>query len=164
MTLLTAEALARVGAAVSYAAPEPLGRASIRYFALAVGDDNPLYHDDAYAREHGWPGVIAPPTFVCETLQYAAGRRRDANGYLGHDWGLTFAEPVTMIRGGHDYRFFQAVTPDDVLHVTWTLRSLEEKRGGDGAPMVVGVAEASCSNQHGELLAVNEETLIWRRR
>ena len=29
----------------SYTAPEELGRASIRYFALAIGDYNPLYVD-----------------------------------------------------------------------------------------------------------------------
>ena len=33
-------------------------------------DDNPLYVDDAYAREAGYPSVIAPPTLVCETCQY----------------------------------------------------------------------------------------------
>ena len=36
---------ARLGETVRYTAPEPLGAASIRYFALAVGDLNPLYLD-----------------------------------------------------------------------------------------------------------------------
>jgi len=35
---------------------EELGRASIRYFALALGDENPLYVDDEYAREAEYPG------------------------------------------------------------------------------------------------------------
>ena len=33
------ELRARIGETAVYTAPEPLGRASIRYFALAVGDD-----------------------------------------------------------------------------------------------------------------------------
>ena len=41
MSLLTDEVRALVGRTRTYTAPEPLGRASIRYFALAIGDDNP---------------------------------------------------------------------------------------------------------------------------
>ncbi|MEV4898921.1 MaoC family dehydratase N-terminal domain-containing protein, partial [Nonomuraea sp. NPDC055795] len=68
---------------VTYTAPEELGRAAIRYFAEAVGDANPLYTDDAYAREHGYDGVIAPPTLIFETNQFT-GLPRDADGYCGH--------------------------------------------------------------------------------
>jgi hypothetical protein len=48
--LLTEELRGWIGREVSYAAPEEIGRASIRYFALAIGDDNPLYVDEDYAR------------------------------------------------------------------------------------------------------------------
>ena len=53
MTLLTPELMAMVGLEACYTAPEELGRASIRYFAVAVGDHNPLYTDDA-------DGALAP--------------------------------------------------------------------------------------------------------
>ena len=62
MALLTDDLKAWIGREVHYPAREELGRASIRYFALAMGDDNPLYVDDAYAQEAGHPSVIAPPT------------------------------------------------------------------------------------------------------
>jgi acyl dehydratase len=48
--LLTDELRGWIGREVSYTAREEIGRASIRYFALAIGDDNPLYIDEAYAR------------------------------------------------------------------------------------------------------------------
>lgn len=38
-------------------------RGAIRKFADAIGDDNPLYRDDAFARRHGFEGIVAPPTF-----------------------------------------------------------------------------------------------------
>ncbi len=85
--LLTDELRARIGQTASYTAPEPLGRAAIRYFAAAVGDANPLYTDPAYAREHGYDDVIAPPTLLAETNQYVTGAP-DADGYLGHSWHL----------------------------------------------------------------------------
>ena len=61
MTLLTEELKAFIGREAHYPAREELGRASIRYFALAVDDDNPLYLDDAYAKQAGYPSLIAPP-------------------------------------------------------------------------------------------------------
>ena len=85
--LLTDALRARIGQTASYTAPEPLGRAAIRYFAAAVGDANPLYTDAAYAREHGYDDVIAPPTLLAETNQYVTGAP-DADGYLGHSWHL----------------------------------------------------------------------------
>ena len=80
------------------AAREELGRASIRYFALAMGDDNPLYVDDTYAKEAGYPSVIAPPTLICETCQYAH-RPPDEEGYIGHEWHLPVAG-CRQIRAG----------------------------------------------------------------
>jgi acyl dehydratase len=36
---------------------------NIAHFALAYGDDNPLYHDSSYAGATGWKCVVAPPLF-----------------------------------------------------------------------------------------------------
>lgn len=36
---------------------------AIRRFAEAIGDMNPLYHDEGYAIAHGHRGLVAPPTF-----------------------------------------------------------------------------------------------------
>lgn len=41
----------------------PVTAESIRTFAQAVGDLNPLYLDREAARQAGYPDVIAPPTF-----------------------------------------------------------------------------------------------------
>lgn len=38
-------------------------KGAIRRFAEAVGDDNPLYTDEAFAKECGYRSIIAPPTF-----------------------------------------------------------------------------------------------------
>ncbi|MGH7932483.1 MAG: MaoC family dehydratase [Candidatus Binataceae bacterium] len=144
----------------TYTAPEELGHASIRYFALAMGDDNPLYSDDAYARTAGFPSVIAPPTFVCETNQYAH-RAPNDDGYIGHAW-----EPplpgFRMIRGGHEYEFSRPVTPDDRLTAVWRLEEITEHVSPRTGPMLVAVAVGTYTNQRGELLARNRETLIFQ--
>jgi acyl dehydratase len=159
-SLLTEEISALVGTTASYTAPEELGRASIRYFARAVGDDNPLYRDEAYARAHGYDGVVAPPTLVCETNQYAD-RPRDDDGYAGHVWPIEI--PGTrLVRGGNEYTFHRAVHPEDVITATWRIASVSERVMSNGLPMLIVESVASYTNQRGELLATNSDTLIFQ--
>lgn len=160
--LLTDEVRAWIGRTAAYSAPEPLGRASIRYFALALGDRNPLHHDDAAARAAGHPAAIAPPTFVCETNQYARGEP-DADGYLGHQWELPVPD-CRALRGGHEYELLQPVTADDVLTVSWRVVDIVERPSRTTGSILVVTSEATYTNQHGELLARNTETLVFRPR
>lgn len=155
MTLLTDELRAWIGREAVYTAPEELGRAALRYFALAVGDDNPVYTDDQAARAAGYDGIVAPPTLVCETNQYMD-RPRDADGYMGHTWDL----PITgcrQLRGGHEYAFGQPVVPSDVLTARWRIAELFEKRD-----LLFVVSEVVYTNQHGAHLATNRETTIYQ--
>jgi acyl dehydratase len=160
LTLLTDELKQWIGREVSYTAPEEIGLASIRYFALAIGDDNRLYFDKDYARAAGYAGVIAPPTFICETNQYAH-RQPDADGYIGHSWQL----PLTgcrMIRGGHEYEFVRPVTPADQIKVKWRLEDISEHTSSRGGSLLRVIALAVFSNRGGEMLACNRETLIFQ--
>jgi acyl dehydratase len=160
MTLLTGELKAWIGREVTYEAREELGRASIRYFALATRDDNPLYLDDAYARQAGYPSVIAPPTLVCETCQYAH-RPPDEDGYIGHEWHL----PITgcrLIRAGNDYEFFRPVLPADRVSVTWKLEAITERASSRGGTQLFVTSAARYANQRGEPLAVNRETVVYQ--
>jgi acyl dehydratase len=149
VSLLTDEVRALVGRTATYTAPEPLGRAAIRYFATATGDDNPQH----------LTGEVAPPTLVCETNQFT-GLSRDANGYAGHGWG--FHLPGTReVRGGNSYRFHQPVLPDDVVTARWEVTDVTERTTGGGQSMVIVTSLATYTNQDGDLLVENEETLIY---
>jgi len=159
MTLLTDALRAHIGREVRYTAPEPLGRAAIRYYAVAVGDDNPLYTDADAARAAGLPGVVAPPTLVCDTNQYA-GLPRDPEGYAGHAWDLD-VPGTSALRGGNAYEFHRPVGPDDVITATWRLADMTERVARSGAPMLVVTSEARYENQDGALLATNVETLLY---
>ena len=160
MPLLTEDLKAWIGREVSYTAKEELGRASIRYFALAIDDENPLYQDDGHAREAGYPSVIASPTFVVETCQYAHGRP-NGHGYMGHSWEL----PITgcrMIRAGNDYRFFRAVLPADRISVTWTLEDMIERPSSRGGSQLFVTSVARYYDSAAELIAVNRETTVYQ--
>ena len=157
--MLTPEISALVGESIAYTAPEPVGKASIRYFAMAIGDENPLYTDDAYARAHGYSGVIAPPTWVCETNQYA-GLPMDADGYAGHLWKIEVPN-TRLVRGGNDYRFHQAIVESDIITATWVIDSITERTNSKGLEMMTMFSTATYTNQKNELLATNTESLIW---
>ncbi len=158
MALLSDALRSWIGRTATYPAREELGRASIRYFALALGDDNPLYLDDEYARAAGYRSLIAQPTLVCETCQYAH-QRPNANGYIGHEWDLPI-EGVRLIRAGHDYEFIRPVYPDDRISVTWTLADIVERPSRQGGTQLYVSSVAVYENQDGEHLATNRETVV----
>ena len=159
--LLTDAVRAWIGAEASYTAPEPLGRASIRYFARAIRDDNPIYTDDSAAKDAGYRGTIAPPTLVVDTNQYMEGRRDD-HGYGGHTWKLPI-EGCRVIRGGHRYEFGRPVVAGDVLTARWRLTDIQEKRSRAGKSMLIVTSVVEISDERGEVLARNTETLIYQR-
>jgi acyl dehydratase len=154
--MLTEEVRAFVGREQNYKAPEPVDRAAFRYYAHAVGDDNPVYTDDDAALAAGYPAPIAPPTFVVDTNQYASGpRTRD--GYFGHWWDLP-VEGCRVLRGGHRYEFGRPVVAGDILNMRVRIESIEERQG-----MLIVTNVIEVTDQHGGLLARNTETLLYQR-
>ena len=157
--MLTDELRARVGETAVYTAPDPLGRAAIRYFAAAVGDDNPLYTDRSFARDHGFDDVVAPPTLLAETNQYMTGER-DADGFLGHSWHLDVPD-TRLVRGGNEYSFAKPAGPDTIVTATWRIAGMKERTTSGGVPMLIVTSEATYTDQHGDLLLTNTETLVY---
>ena len=150
MGLLTDEVRALIGQSRSFTAPEELGMASIRNFAIAIGDDNPVY------AERG----IAPPTLVCESNQYMTGEP-DEHGYLGFTWDVPVPADARLVRGGNRYVFHQPVKASDVITATFTLVDADEKTTSSGAQLLIVSNEVRYTNQHGEPLVTNTESLIY---
>jgi len=160
MAVLTEELKAWIGRQAHYAAREELGHASIRYFALALGDDNPLYVDDGYAREAGYPSVIAPPTLICETCQYS-NRPPNEDGYIGHEWNLPISG-CRVIRAGNEYEFMRPLLPTDRISVTWTLEDIVERSRSSGGTQLFVSSVARYCDAAGEVVAVNRETIVYQ--
>lgn len=160
MTLLTDELRAWIGREAHYSAREELGRGAIRYFATALGDDNPLYTDDAFARRAGYRSVIAPPTLVCDTCQYSD-RAPGEDGYIGHEWHLPIPES-RMIRAANAYEFFRPVLPEDRISVTWILEDIQERSSSRGGTQLFVVSLARYEAASGEIVATNRETVVYQ--
>ena len=147
-----------------YQAPDEISRASIRKYALAIGDFNPLYTDREFAVKHGLRDVMAPPTLLPDTWQYVNTDVDETGAVVGmtgpgrpHDFELF----KRAVRAGNEYEFFQPVHPDDVITARWTTRDVYEKKGRSG-PLVFQEIQSSFSNQRNDLLCVNIEFQLYR--
>lgn len=148
-SLLTPELEGRIGERAVYTALEEIGRATGRYFAQAVGDENPLYRS----------GEVVPPTWVFETCQYT-GLPRDDDGYCGHTWHLD-VPGTRLVRGGHRYRWSRDVRPDDVVTATWELLDMTERTTRTGAPMLVVTSSCRYTDATGAPIAEQTEDLVF---
>ena len=105
---------------------------------------------------------IAPPTLIFESNQYA-NLPPDADGFAGHGWHVE-VPGTRLVRGGNTYELMRPVRPGDVLTVTWTLADASERTTGAGQKMLVLTSRAVYTDATGDVVATNEETLIYVAR
>lgn len=97
---------------------------AIRHFAASLGDRNPLYWSEDYARTTRWGGIIAPPTFT---------------DYIGIPWTYLVAGGsentpkgakyrTRSIPGGARRKWFQVMRPGDKIRIVDRNLGLEEKK------------------------------------
>ena len=158
-SFITAEIRALVGKEEVFSSPEEIGRATIRRFARVVGDSNPLYLDEAYARRTKYGGIISPPTMIFELNHNLSGDVSEEDG--GYTDKVTLPPPLTrFIRGGNEYEIFQPARPDDRITVQRKICDIFEKKGKAGI-LVFVIVEFKYFNQKAELLGINRETLVF---
>lgn len=146
-----------VGVEHIFTAPEEVGRGIIRMFSLAIDDPNPLYLNPAEAEKSVYGGLVAPPTLICETFQYYTGSVDDEGSY---------ADRVRLplgqeIRASNDYVFHRMVRHDDIVTARWKISDIYEREGRTGHLLFL-LIDISYTNQRGELLAENKETMVNR--
>jgi acyl dehydratase len=111
----------------------------IRRYARAIGDDNPVYFDDEYARALGHPGIIAPPNLLTSIIDWGEGGREENLREDGTEGEVIVGIPQTGVRimgGGEDMEFVCPATAGDQVQVRTRLDSVEERETKSG-PMAV---------------------------
>ncbi len=130
-------------------------------YAVAVGDLNPIYFDDAAARAAGHPGLVAPPNFLTSVLGWEAG---PPEGELLED-GTERAvlvpeiEGLRLMGGGHDLTVGQPVRPGDVVTARRKLVELYQREAKFGL-LTFAISEIVYTNQRGDHLVTCRETII----
>ena len=113
-----------------------VGREKIREYALAVGEDNPVYFDRAAALAAGFRDVVAPPMFA---VVYSAGAVGPA--YMDPDVGVNFA---MMVHGGQEFSWGEPVCSGDTITTTVSVKDIHERAG-----LGFYVFESASENQDG---------------
>ena len=123
----------------------------IRRFAEAIGDPNPVYHDEEYAKKLGYRSIIAPPGYH---PQYSYPIKR------GSREGPRFRMPFTRnLNGGNEYEFFEPIQAGDVLSITNRLGDIYERDGRMGK-MLFTISETVFRNQKSETVLIMRGTGI----
>jgi acyl dehydratase len=127
-------ALALIGQEISRAAGTVVKKEFQRW-AAAVGDRNPLYFDEDYARRHGYRDVIMPPLY----LSYVTAGVMDLDQLRPDGIPLTSGTGVVPLpkcprrmAAGDSITFLEPVYPGDDITAVRVLAGLEEKSGRSG--------------------------------
>ena len=96
-------------------------KGAIRKFADAIGEDNPLYRDEAYAKKSRYGSLIAPPTFIVNFTM-------ELSQYYRWDFGRV------GVHGGEEYEYYKPIKAGDTIICKAKIVDIYEKegkRGGD---------------------------------
>jgi acyl dehydratase len=116
-------------------------------WAAAVGDLNPLYFDEAYARSAGHRDVVMPPMFVSQvtTRTRFLGDLRPDGVPHSNSFGLTL--PERRMAAEEETEFWATLYPGDYLTATRRLLSVERKRGRSGEFSLITLEVAYADDQ-----------------
>ncbi|MFJ2033175.1 MaoC family dehydratase N-terminal domain-containing protein [Streptosporangium sp. NPDC087985] len=128
------------------AVAEDIAPIDIRRWAMySVGDDNPLWSDDEYARRTIWGGIVAPPTFL-----YTIDSTIIAPGLRGIQW----------IYGGTRWEHHVPVRVGDRITARARLIKVTEKTGSHAKRFIVQTGETLYFNQRDELVSRAEADVL----
>ena len=145
---ITAEGLAalRKKIGVERAVTEPYNeyvtKDGVKHYARAIGDPNPLWLDEAYARKTRWGGIIASPGYL-NSVGWGSWDVRRGQGLAG----------VHGLHAGDIYEYYRPMRLGDKFATTTYLQDVVEKKGEYAGRMILQTHAAVFKNQRGETVA-----------
>ena len=153
---LTPEVLAYIGRVSDKVSGYPVSAEEIRRFCYATDDHNPRYLSGE--------DIVAPPMFVSIPFDWDVPMDSlPEDGTPQQNDGLVFP-PLKAKRklfGGYQVEYFQEIRPGDVLTRQRKFLDIYERSGASGSSVFM-LIEATYTNQRGEKVAVDINTIINR--
>jgi acyl dehydratase len=137
-------------------------RLAAQRFALACGDDNPLYFDPAAAKAAGLPGLIAPPLFITSQNSWESGPATEELAFDGVNPGRfpgAISSDRTTLGGSQEVELQRPVRIGETLEVSVELKDSFEKESSQGT-LRIFVIEARFTDADGELVAIALDSVI----
>ena len=153
---LTPEVLAYIGRVSDKVSGYPVSAEEIRRFCYATDDHNPRYLSGE--------DIVAPPMFVSIPFDWEVPMDSlPEDGTPQQNDGLVFP-PLKAKRklfGGYQVEYFQEIRPGDILTRQRKFLDIYERSGASGSSVFM-LIEATYTNQRGEKVAVDINTIINR--
>lgn len=135
-------------------------RRDIKRFAQAIGETNPLYFDEEYARNSRYGAIVAPPLF-CQMMTY----EDLPPSQLPPDGSpIELDVPIPAKRtvgGGSEYKIHRLVRAGEIITVTSRLKDVYAKQGKSGLLYMV-VVETRFADENAIVVAQEIATYIKR--
>jgi acyl dehydratase len=129
-------------------------RCKIHELALAIGDDNPIYHSREAAQAAGYPDVPLFPT--APTMFTFWGNTKFGRNLV--DLGVN---PMAILHGEEEYEYLAPIYPGDTLTGVTTLVDGKTRKGQTGS-MDILTLETRYTNQHGQAVLAARTVAIVR--
>jgi acyl dehydratase len=128
---------------------------SVKAFARALGDLNPLYVDQTLAESSPFGALVAPPTypiaFMAQSMSGAAGSFDKL--------GLNF---MTLVHGEQEFEYDRPILAGEALTLRARIADVSEKQGRSGTLDIL-VLETEGTDSDGKRVFVSRQTLVSRR-
>jgi acyl dehydratase len=135
----------------------PVERDKVREFALAVGEDNPIFFDDEAARAQGLPGVVAPPTFTVTQILRVSRDEREVRLGANLDY-------MRVLHGEQEFVYRRLPVAGEVLKGAMRISKDFTKQGRRGGDMRFVTYETVFTDARGDEVLTAYYTLIQTRR
>ena len=136
-------------------------KGAIKRYADAIGDYNPLYWDDDYAKNSRYDSIIAPPGFFGWPTKWITVMPISSELYGEARAVLVQIGYGRVLDGGVEYEFLCPVRAGDALAAVEKIADISEREGKTGK-MVFMTLETTYTNQNGDLAAKARSTIIYR--
>ena len=132
-----------------------VARCKIHELAQAIGDTNPIYHNQQKAQAAGYADV---PLFPTSPTVFGFWGNTAALGQLV-SLGINV---MRILHGEEEYEYLSPIYPNDIL--TGVLRVAEGKsrQGKDGSSMDIVTLEVTYTNQDGHDVLKERQTIVVR--
>lgn len=133
-------------------------KGAAKRFAVAVGDLNPHYLDEDFARLTIYGSIVSPPGFFGWPVKQPAPMFSD----LLHDLieALKQAGFPDLLDGECEFDFALPVRAGDILVCDRTITDIFSRRGGSGRPLAFYSVTSRFTNQNGKLVATLRQTSV----
>ena len=125
----------------------------VRNFARAVGEDNPVFFDAEAAEQHGFPNVVAPPTFTTTQIFPVPREERERRLGANLDYGR-------VLHGEQEFVYRRLPVAGETLKGRMSISRDFTKEGKRGGSMRFVTYESVFTDEAGDEVLTARYTLI----